>query len=105
MNTRIRYLYRDANNFKKPNECIVSGSITTEQVETILECADGYEWFIPKDVGLPAVRFEKASRADHPWFELREDSFEATEDAPTVGLSVEELVRRFLQHKDNWSEL
>ena len=38
MNTKIRYLYRDADNYKVFNECIVQGEISEEQVCKILDC-------------------------------------------------------------------
>ena len=31
MNTKINYLYRDADNYKVRNECVIHGEMTEEQ--------------------------------------------------------------------------
>ena len=31
MNTKISYLYRDADNYKMPNECVIAGTLTAFQ--------------------------------------------------------------------------
>lgn len=46
MNTKINYLYRDADNYKVHNECVVQGTISAEQVAVVLECLDEGEYFI-----------------------------------------------------------
>lgn len=38
MNTRISYLYRDADNYKVLNSCVVEGEVTEEQKKTINQC-------------------------------------------------------------------
>lgn len=102
MNTKISYLYRDASNYKVPNECIVRGLLTEEQTKAILDCRDG-DKFIPSQVGLPEKRFDRFDpEEDTCWFELYESSFEPTDAEPTVDLSVDELVSRFLSKKDHW---
>ena len=53
MNTKISYLYRDADNYKVYNECIVQGEISEEQIRQILDCCDMGEYFIPQQVGCP----------------------------------------------------
>ena len=35
MNTKISYLYRDADNYKMHNKCVIAGTLTTEQARTI----------------------------------------------------------------------
>ena len=37
MNTQIRYLYRDASNYKVENECVVTGTFTPEQIAQIMD--------------------------------------------------------------------
>lgn len=102
MNTRISYLYRDASNYKVPNECIVRGLLTDEQTKAILDCLDR-DKFIPSQVGLPEKRFDRFDpEEDTCWFELYESGFEPTDAEATVDLSVEELVSRFLSKKNHW---
>ena len=37
MNTAILYLYRDADNYKKDNYCIVEGEMTAEEEAAIVD--------------------------------------------------------------------
>lgn len=102
MNTRISYLYRDASNYKVPNECIVRGLLTDEQTKAILDCLDR-DKFIPSQVGLPEKRFDRFDpEEDTCWFELYESGFDPTDAEATVDMSVEELVSRFLSKKNHW---
>lgn len=102
MNTKISYLYRDASNYKVPNECIVRGLLTDEQTKAILDCLD-VDNFIPSQVGLPERRFDRFDpEEDTCWFELYESGFDPTDAEATVDMSVEELVSRFLSKKNHW---
>lgn len=104
MNTKISYLYRDASNYKVPNECIVRGLLTDEQTKAILDCLD-MDNFIPSQVGLPERRFDRFDpQEDHCWFELQENGFEPTDSEATVDLSVDELVSHFLARKNCWDD-
>jgi len=106
-NTKVNYLYRDASNYKAHNECVIRGVLTKEQQSAILGCLHEGEYFIPSQVGLPEHRFEDQdgiTEDDHCWFELNEFGFEATQEAPTVGFTAEELVAAFQQRKDNWDD-
>ena len=40
MNTRICYLYRDSDNYKVHNMCVIHGELTDSQIDQILECCD-----------------------------------------------------------------
>ena len=85
VNTKISYLYRDAENYKKVNECVIAGALTAEQICAIKDCCDMGEYFSPSQVGLPERRFDRYDPAvDHCWFELDEDSFSETIEPPTV---------------------
>ena len=103
-NTKIYYLYRDASNYKKGNEAIVEGAITQEQIDTIMDCLDEGEYFIPKQVGLPEVRFDKITEDDHCWFELDKYGFTATDEEPTVRMTIDELVEKFKAASGNWDD-
>lgn len=95
MNTRINYLYRDASNFKTPNECVIRGSITEEQKAAILATLDEGEYFVPSVVGMPEERFGSYNDDDHGYFELGAYDFEETQQTPTLDIDAAELVRRF----------
>ena len=105
MNTQIRYLYRDASNYKVENECVVTGTFTPEQIAQIMDCCDLGEYFIPTQVGLPEQRFDRYDpEDDHCWFELSEDGFEETAKPATVGISAKQLVESFAAAKEHWND-
>ena len=100
MNTQIRYLYRDASNYKMHNECVVAGELTPEQITQIMDCCDSGEFFIPSQVGLPEKRF--APEDDHCWFELSADGFTPTAKPATAEVSAAQLVENFAAAKEHW---
>lgn len=107
-NTKISYLYRDAENNHVHNECVVKGCITKEMKASILDCLDMGEYFIPEQVGLPERTlidegYDYDATIDHPWFELGSNCFEETEDAPTVDMTAQQLVAKFLERRGNWN--
>jgi len=109
MNTTIQYLYRDASNYKKWNEVIIRGELSSEQLERIEACLDG-DYFVPRSVGLPEHRItDYRTDDDHCWFEwwTFEDA-ERTNEPPTVDITAEELVKRFEQvsqwDEDGWKD-
>lgn len=103
MNTKINYLYRDADNYKMHNSCVISGQITPEQIASIIDTLDDGEHFIPHMVGLPEQKFDTYDpQSDHPYFELGPDSFEPTMVKATVELTVAELVAAFTAQKGKW---
>ena len=92
MNTRINYLYRDADNYKMPNSCVVIGEISEVQIAEVISCLDCGEYFIPRQVGLPEKRFDRFDEeVDHCWFELSADGFEATENVSDIDMTVRQL--------------
>lgn len=103
-NTKILYLYRDADNYKMMNECVIEGLLSKEQLHTILDCLENGEYFIPSQVCLPEKRFGEITESDHCWFELNAYSFLTTPDAPTVKLNVETLVQMFCDRKNRWDD-
>lgn len=105
MNTKINYLYRDANNWKNYHEEILRGEINQQQIEEITGCISEEEFFIPHQVGLPESRFERITESDHCWFELHpEVDFTLTEQEPSVDITIDELVEKFRAAKGNWDE-
>ena len=92
MNTRINYLYRDADNYKMPNSCVVIGEISEAQIAEVISCLDCGEF----------DRFDE--EVDHCWFELSADGFEATENVSNVDMTVVQLLELFRSAKNNWHD-
>ena len=110
MNTRIYYLYRDADNYKMWNGCIIEGVLTEVQKQKIRDCLLDGEYFIPCAVGLPEKSFVDLGysydeQADSPYFELSMDGIETTCKDPTVPINAEQLTYNFVCVKDKWEEL
>lgn len=93
MNTRISYLYRDADNYKVQNSVVICGDMTEEQQKKIIDCLDASEYFVPSQVGMPEKKFGCDTEADHAWFEWQ--GVEETEQEPTLDITAEELVKKF----------
>lgn len=103
-NTKIHYQYRDADNYKQLNECVINGVLSLKQQAVILSCLTDGEYFIPSKVGLPEKRFETWTDADHVWFEIAPDDFTITEEPANVSLTSDELVSAFCRHKHKWEQ-
>lgn len=107
LNTEIHYVYRDADNYKVHNCCVVKNAITDEQRRIILDSLHEKEYFIPCKVGLNEERFSDYDpEADHIWFEFEfgEDCFHLTSAKPNTGLTIAELTENFAQNKNHWEE-
>ena len=103
-NTKLWYMYRDAANYKVHTEVILSGAMTPEQWQTILSCCEDNEYFAPEKVGLEARDFVAIGYPpyddDPELFEMVE--YTLTELAPTVQMTVNELVTKFQENKGKW---
>lgn len=97
MNTKIEYMYRDSNNFKKTETIIVRGELTFAQIANHLTEGGG---FTPEDVGLPHPG-EKLPTfpddSDHPWCELTSEDITPTKKPPTIDMSATELLDLLIQ--------
>ena len=108
MNTKVEYLYRDADNYKENNEVIVSGEYTEDQKRAILkslEESDGRGgYFIPEQIGLEIHRpGDEITDADHCYCELYEYDFYLTDKEPTDDRSITELTQDFIKvGRDGW---
>ena len=104
-NTKMEYLYCDADNYKKLNVCVIKGQITDEQKAAIMDCLHDGEFFIPSQIGLPEERFDDGPTvADHCWFTLDKEGFGDTDLEPTVDVSANELVAAFQNKKGRWDD-
>ena len=100
-NTRLNYLYRDASNYKTCNSVVLSGTMTDEMFKEMQECCeDGYEMFIPEQLGLDLIRDWETTEDDHPYAEL--EDYELVPDKPTTDMTVEELLEKFREARDDW---
>lgn len=106
MNTKIKYLYRDAGNYKTPNNCIVAGEITEDQKKAILNSLFDEEYFVPSVVGLPETRFGSINEDDTAFFELDKDSFVLTNEEADTPITIGELTSRFIKaaSADAWEK-
>lgn len=98
-NTRLRYGYRDASNYKQVGEEVFPGTVTDEDLARLVEHLDDGCWFIAEQVGLPDLRELWPSEVDddHIWHELDPtEDIEPTDDAPTRSETVGEFVDRFV---------
>ena len=105
-NTRITYLYRDADNYKTLNEVVVQGTFTDDEIDEIMGICDQGEYFIPRQVGLPEERFEKLDpQSDHCWFEIAREDFEETSDPWTEPVTAREILAAFRRIRDTgWDD-
>ncbi len=103
-NTKFWYMYRDAANYKVHTEVVLAGAMTEEQWETIVSCCDAGEFFAPQKVGLEARDFVTLGYApyndDPELFEIVQ--YELTDAAPTVAMTVDELVEKFQANQGKW---
>lgn len=103
-NTKLWYMYRDAANYKVHTDVVLSGEMTPEQWEAILDSCEDREYFAPAKVGLEARDFVAIGYApyddDPDLFEIVEYSH--TDLKPTVQMTVEELVAKFQANKGSW---
>lgn len=102
--TILRYLYRDASNYKAHGEALLSGALTAELEARLCRCLIDQEYFIPEEVGLPSLRerlYEYSGGAPtdddhllHELVEVRGGAVQAQSGTSAV-CSIEELVSRF----------
>lgn len=105
MNTYIGYLYRDASNYKKWNEVILSGHLTDPQKEIMISMLDCGIYFIPEQVGLPVERFGDITEDDHCWCELDIEDINDTDLSPTIDMTAEELYQKFVEIDGEWDDV
>lgn len=105
MNTYLCYLYRDASNYKKWNEVILSGHLTEKQKEDIIGTLSEDLYFIPEQIGLPVERFDEITCDDHCWCELEVEDINDTDLPPTIDMTAKELYDRFMETGGKWDDV
>lgn len=92
----FEYLYRDAGNFKSWATLLLIGKVTPTEVLGVRDKLDGGEFFIPEQIGVPALCQNlwrsgiSPTADDHPWheyFELRAATIDEINTLPTWGLA------------------
>lgn len=101
-NTRLAYLYRDADNFKVRHEVVFAGQMSEDEKMRIIASLDDGEYFIPGPLGLNDERFGSETEADHPFFEFC--YFEETTHKPTTDIAIAEIVKRFEDNAHLWKD-
>lgn len=102
--TLLRYLYRDAANYKAHGTVILSGKTSPEHDRRLRTSLIDGEYFIPEKVGLPSLRerlyqYSSGSPTEddhvlHEFVELRAATTEEMGSWPTMG-QLDELLERF----------
>ena len=94
-NTRLSYLYRDADNYKQAMSVVFKGPLSLEQAERLVQALDDEDGFVPSAVGLPDLQEGMSTpwdpEVDHPFHEL--DGLALTHEPATQ----EETAAAFLE--------
>ena len=103
MNTLFDYIYRDGSNYKQHGSYVAEGTLTEKETEELWKCLSDGEYFIPEQVGIPAVRFEDANEDDHCWHELQDVT--RTGRKADGKKSVHEILDAFRSARGNWDDV
>lgn len=96
MNTKLSYMYRDANNYKQWEEIVFAGVLKDEEKLKKIKFIDG-EFFIPGKVDLPDLqeRFcAEDPEADHAWHEWH--GIETTEEDPKDSRDINDFIDQMI---------
>ena len=111
--TVIGFLNRDACNYKQWTWIGVRGTFTAQERRDILNSLDDVIFFIPEQVGWPAVRIEPCREDGTAWCELEADGFFSVPDLASGPLpnfvtdqTPAQIAKAFLQAKrEGWDLL
>lgn len=96
-NTLVKYMYRDASNYKFYGEFVVSDLLLRSNIEDFL--FDG-EFFVPHEIGLDHLQNYPMNENDHYLHTF--ENFEATDMTNTICSAAEFIKRVKLVHKKGW---
>ncbi len=110
MNTKIEYMYRDADNYKVSASAIFFGEITEFEMAQVKTSLNEDGCFIPGQVGIADLQDRFATSEpnrwdpdrDHIWHEF--ETFSLTEEAPNTDLTVTEFVSNMKEAAGHWDE-
>lgn len=90
----FEYSYRDAANYKAWGRLLLSGQVTSEQINLLSSCLDSGEFFIAEQVGIPPLykqlwKFSDGPTPDdhvwHTFHTIRPATYEDVESLPYWG--------------------
>ena len=96
-NTRLVYMYRDADNYKQIADVVMPGAITLDQAVAVMDGLDDDGGFVPSAVGLHDLQVQMVTdwddQVDHPYHEI--EGISLTDVKPDVELTASEFVVNF----------
>ena len=100
MNTLFSYLYRDACNYKRFKEVVLSGQAV---MNDLLPYLHDNEFFVPSEVGLDDLQDDPFTIHDHIWHEI--DSISETLKKPTVKINAKLFIGAFKKScLEDWNQ-
>jgi len=100
MNTLFSYLYRDACNYKRFNEVIISGQLA---INDLLPYLHDQEFFVPSEVGLDDLQDNPLTTYDHIWHEI--ESISKTMQKPNLKIDAKYLIEAFQKaYLKDWNQ-
>lgn len=110
VNTKIEYMYRDANNYKAYRTIVLTGVLTASELTEVknkCDWLDGDPKFIASEVGLPSPQHDMdkygfPTEADHVWCELLTLELASEPATKDVTLTAGQLRAAFAKAK--WDE-
>lgn len=96
-NTRLGYLYRDADNYKQTRDVVFPGALTVAQAKALLAALDEDDGFVPSAVGLTDLQEQMSTdwdpESDHPYHEIA--SLALTLEPATETMPVADFLEEF----------
>ena len=100
MNTKLEYMYRDAENYKTYEDCILEGELSIKDLAPYLFLGD---FFVPSEVGLKDLQEQPLHVYDHIWHEIID--VDSVEQIPTVPISAKCFIKMFQEaSKNDWNQ-
>jgi len=100
MNTKFEYMYRDSENYKTYEECVLSGELSMKDLCQYL--FDG-DFFIPSEVKLKDLQQLPLHAYDHIWHEIIE--INTVDEVANVSISAKCFIEMFQEvSKSDWNQ-
>jgi hypothetical protein len=95
MNTLLKYLYRDADNYKEWGSIVFGGEITDELRNRFVRALEGEEFFIADQIRVPELFPDTwpVYAADHCWHAFSDFELTAETQDDRFSRTIEEFVR------------
>jgi len=100
MNTKFEYMYRDSENYKTHEYCILEGELSIKDLSPYLCSGD---FFIPSEVGLKDLQEQPLHVYDHIWHEIT--GITSVDETPTVPTSAKCFIEMFQEaSRNDWNQ-